>query len=316
MNPKNLLLATLLLTSFSGICQSLVDINFSYLAAIKGNEVVVSHVPTQIALMPREQYYDEANETLRDHADQMLSQADQHLRAQNMAEMAKEIRQVVSNLEQQRKELNDNLEMQRMVDEQLAIFKQHLADTEAEKADIEPFVQTPAQITKELLSIALNHRFYSDARLLDNGTWLVCEGILYNDDADDPTTDGYFRYGIIDENGRTLIPSIYHFRGMLEQQDIYFVQKKAGTKVLAGAVDGHGNVKITFDYADCRSLDSQYGLVLIESSTGKYGVVTQSGRQILPAIYDDYFAADNGYNFIQGDKVTFVDNSGKVQVKG
>ena len=164
-----------------------------------------------------------------------------------------------------------------------------------------------------MLAIALNHRFYSSVERLDNDNWMVCDGARLNDDSENREQEWYFRYGIIDPTGKTLIPCIYHINGFLIEKDLYFVSKKVNGTVCGGAVDGHGRVKIPFDYANVRVLDSEHNLVLITGHNGLVGLMTMEGKLLQPTQYDDYFAADNGFNFTQGDKTFFVDYNGKAR---
>lgn len=309
---RTLCLALLLFGALSAFGQSLTDIDLTYLSAIKGNDIVMEKLPLQIAIVPYDLIYGEEGEDLRHRMEEMADRVEQNFSILTARYSIEVLEQSLATMTKQREEYKDNPALLSSMDENIQMIKDKLVDLKASASTgLIPYSQSLAQLTKEVLAIALNHRFYSAADKLDNDNWIVCDGNRLNDDPENKDQEWYFRYGIIDPTGKTLIPCIYHINGFLIEKDIYFVCKKVNDKVYGGAVNGHGKVIIPFDYANVRILDSEHNLVVIEDHNYHVGLMNMNGKLLLPAEYDDYYATDNGFFFSKGDKTFFVDYNGK-----
>lgn len=301
----------LLLGAMVAIGQSLDVLNFTFLASFRGDTIATEKIPLQVAILPYDHFYSEEGEELRTRVEDMATYMEQQLMAQTMKVAIKSMEESLASMIKQRDEEKDNPALLSMMDNSIELAKEKLAEMKASDYTMKPAPQNPTQLTKEVLAIALNHRFYSAADKLDNDNWIVCDGNRLNDDPENKDQEWYFRYGIIDPSGKTLIPCIYHIHGFLEEKDIYFVWKKVNDKVYGGAVNGHGKVIIPFDYANVRILDSEHNLVLIIDHNDHVGLMNIDGKLLQPAEYDDYYATDNGFFFTKGDKTFFVDYNGK-----
>lgn len=308
---KGLCFVFLVLGAMTAIGQSLDVLNFTFLAYFRGDTVTTEKIPLQAAILPYDHFYSEEGEELRTRLEDMATHTEQQLMAQTMKVAIKSMEESLASMIKQRDENKDNPALFSMMDNSINLAKEKLAEMKASDYTMKPAPQNPAQLTKEVLAIALNHRFYSAADKLDNDNWIVCDGNRLNDDPENKDQEWYFRYGIIDPSGKTLIPCIYHINGFLIEKDLYFVSKKVNGTVYGGAVNGHGKVIIPFDYANVRILDSEHNLVVIEDHNYHVGLMNMNGKLLLPAEYDDYYATDNGFFFSKGDKTFFVDYNGK-----
>lgn len=310
---KSLSFALLLLGAMAAFGQSLVNLDFTSLAAFKGNDVITEKVPVQIAIMPNDVYFGDQGEDLRMRVETLIGQMEQNLEASMMKDFLKNMDEELANMKKQRDEVKNDPALRAMLDQSIELAKEKMADLKQQNTTPTPYTYSPASVTKDVLALALNHRFYSAAELLDNDNWVVCVGDRLNDDPDNLQQDWYFRYGVIDPQGKTLIPFNYHFVGFLTERDLYFVRKKVGDKVCGGAIDSHGNVRIPFDYKSVRVLDGEHNLLAIEGHNERYGIMNTDGKVLLPAEYVGYRATIDGFVFYKDDKSFFVDYNGKAK---
>ena len=120
------------------------------------------------------------------------------------------------------------------------------------------------------------------------------------------------KYGLIDFNGKELLPIEYDEITTLDGMENSLIIKKDGK---VGLVNDNGSILIDVNYKDIKALGETYkeGYITIDESE-KYGVVSATKRQILENKYDEitqvylkdyYLVKENG-------KKELVDSDGKV----
>ena len=93
------------------------------------------------------------------------------------------------------------------------------------------------------------------------------------------------KYGLIDFNGKELIPAEYDEIALLEGISNSFIIKKDGK---VGLANDNGNIIIDAKYAEIKNLGDTYknGYITIDQN-GKYGVTSTTKKQILENKYEE-----------------------------
>lgn len=108
------------------------------------------------------------------------------------------------------------------------------------------------------------------------------------------------RYGIVDLEGRTVIPLQYDwvFPALNGERFLLF------SDTLMGIADRSGRMVVPMEYdyslyADDISDPFRYGLIVM-SKGGKYEVLDTAGRTVVPMVYDEVWLVDSNLMILQG----------------
>ena len=120
------------------------------------------------------------------------------------------------------------------------------------------------------------------------------------------------KYGLIDLNGKELLPIEYAEITVLDGMENSIIIKKDGK---VGLVNDNGSILIEVNYKDIRALGETYkdGYITIDDA-GKYGVVSATKKQILENKYDEIMPVylKDYYLIKEGEKKEVIDSNGNV----
>lgn len=120
------------------------------------------------------------------------------------------------------------------------------------------------------------------------------------------------KYGLIDLNGKELLPIEYDEITVLDGMENSIIIKKDGK---VGLVNDNGSILIEVNYKDIRALGETYkdGYITIDEA-GKYGVVSATKKQILENKYDEIMPVylKDYYLIKEGEKKEVIDSNGNV----
>ena len=120
------------------------------------------------------------------------------------------------------------------------------------------------------------------------------------------------KYGLIDLNGKELLPIEYDEITVLDGMENSIIIKKDGK---VGLVNDNGSILIEVNYKDIRALGETYkdGYITIDDA-GKYGVVSATKKQILENKYDEIMPVylKDYYLIKEGEKKEVIDSNGNV----
>ena len=177
----------------------------------------------------------------------------------------------------------------------------------------------PATILRRLKSIAVNQKIYSGYWEAGNGLYSVIEAPRYcNLEEDDKYShtkisfaeEDRYKWGLIDENGRQILPYKYSwvnanslYPDAFPELDMIFIYKQdPDGSVHAGVVNYRGQVRVPFIY------DDQNGVyhgedIFSFSKNGKFGLVNvKTGREVLPFEYTTFSRIAGGWMVSKDDK--------------
>ena len=177
----------------------------------------------------------------------------------------------------------------------------------------------PATILRRLKSIAVNQKIYSGYWDAGNGLYSVIEAPRYcNLEEDDKYShtkisfaeEDRYKWGLIDENGRQILPYKYSwvnanslYPDAFPELDMIFIYKQdPDGSVHAGVVNYRGQVRVPFIY------DDQNGVyhgedIFSFSKNGKFGLVNvKTGREVLPFEYTTFSRIAGGWVVSKDDK--------------
>ena len=120
------------------------------------------------------------------------------------------------------------------------------------------------------------------------------------------------KYGLIDLNGKELLPIEYDEITVLDGMENSIIIKKDGK---VGLVNDNGSILIEVNYKDIRALGETYkdGYITIDDA-GKYGVVSATKKQILENKYDEIMPVylKDYYLIKEGEEKEVIDSNGNV----
>ena len=221
-------------------------------------------------------------------------------------------------------------------------LKEALAEAKKAKAELAGYVDPsvsgysgdPAALLRDLKKLAVNQKAYSGWRDIGGGLYAIADGPCYGPIQDDAFARPRFEkgkeycWGIIDMNGRAVVPMKYRLIQAYEEQDIIFLAgKDASGRSRVGAVGYDGRVRIPFDYEDWTSVntdeqtvsmvkDDKIGMLSFDAKVlqpfvyawtfpmgewlvrkeegGPLGVVSADGRLVIPLKYAEYWGHEDG----------------------
>lgn len=109
------------------------------------------------------------------------------------------------------------------------------------------------------------------------------------------------RYGVVDFEGRTVIPLQYDWVFPALNGERFFLF----SDTLMGIADRSGRMVVPMEYdnelyAEDEAVSFRYGLIVM-SKGGKYGVLDSAGRTVVPMVYDEWlWLVDSNLMILQG----------------
>lgn len=120
-------------------------------------------------------------------------------------------------------------------------------------------------------------------------------------------SSGNNRLGLMDYNGKTILPMQYDFKTSRRTDDLiiarYWQQTASGTASKWGYINKQGELIIEYQFDN--AFPFYEGIALVEKN-GKYGCINKQGKTIIPFLYDDLW----GFNFYNND-AAWVKRNGK-----
>ena len=177
----------------------------------------------------------------------------------------------------------------------------------------------PATILRRLKSIAVNQKIYSGYWEAGNGLYSVIEAPRYcNLEEDDKYShtkisfaeEDRYKWGLIDENGRQILPYSYSwvnayalYPDAFPELDLIFIYKQdPDGSVHAGIVNYRGQVRVPFIYDDLNGVYHGEDIFSF-SKNGKFGLVNvKTGREVLPFEYTTFSRIAGGWMVSKDDK--------------
>ncbi|MBP5488740.1 MAG: WG repeat-containing protein [Bacteroidales bacterium] len=292
-------------------------INVSKLAFVASHGTDRSNAPIQYLMFAEKTYED--NEELFNQLISLLDEIGQEEMNQAVPETIKQMDEDIKQLKETLKD-NPNPEIQAALKEMIREFEQQKKDAMADY--VKPSVSysyDPAAMYRRLKALAINQKVYSGYWEAGNGLYSVTEVPRYcNLDEDDRYThtkitfaeEDRYKWGLIDENGRQILPykygsvNVHHiYPDAFPELDLIFMYKQdPDGSVHAGAVNYRGQVRIPFIY------DDQNGVyhgedIFSFSKNGKFGLVNvKTGREVLPFEYTTFSRMAGGWLVSKDDE--------------
>lgn len=311
---KTLLLCAFVLSSLAGMAQRLEKVDVAALGVLNDKEVNIEHVLQQFVLVPTDYLNSEDSEELREKLSILSEQTEQRLEATFSQMAVKQLKEAVVEMEKMKAEYKDQPQYLQMIDENISKLKEGIEERQNMDTNFEPLKYDPQQVLKEIVAISANRKIYSYVEELENGMWKVSEAPRYSDDENDGILQAIdYTYGLLDENGKMMIPCKYRFVKSLYDKDLFYVETMEGGKVTCGAVDGTGKMKMPFNYKRWSVIIPEENFAIVEGQNEKFGVISLTGKVYMPTEYDDFFMTDSGYNLTKGNDTYFVDYKGNVK---
>ena len=185
-----------------------------------------------------------------------------------------QIKMMEEQINQMRDLLKDHPELKAGIDEAIKEFETQKHESMAEFVKpTRSYSYDPEAILRKLKSLAINRKAYTGYWEAGNGLYSVTEVPRYYDLREDDRYSAtkitfdekdYYKWGIIDENGRQVAPYQYSrcntnplFGNSFPEDDVMFLYKQnPDGSVHAGALNYQGKVRIPFIYDE--NLDGAY----------------------------------------------------------
>ena len=123
------------------------------------------------------------------------------------------------------------------------------------------------------------------------------------------------KYGLIDFNGKELVPAEYDEITVLEGIENSIIIKKDG---LVGLVNDNGSTIVELSYKEIKNLGDTYknGYITVDAQ-GKYGVISTTKKQILENKYEEIaqLYLDNYYLVKENGAQKLIDSNGKTIIE-
>lgn len=291
--------------------------NVSKLAFVANKGTDPAKAPIQYMLF--------ADKTVKENEDlfnqylALMEEISQEDKNQVIPEALKIQEEAINELRQNLKD-NPNPEIQAALNEMIREFERQKSEALAEHVKpSKSYTYDPATILRRLKAIAVNQKIYSGYWELGNGLYSVIEAPrscnLEEDDKYSHTKINFaeedrYKWGIIDENGRQILPYKYSwanayalFPDAFPDLDMIFLYKQdPDGSVHAGIVNYRGQVRVPFIY------DDQNGVyhgedIFSFSKNGKFGLVNvKTGREVLPFEYTTFSRIAGGWLASKDDK--------------
>ncbi len=291
--------------------------NVSKLAFVANKGTDPAKAPIQYVLFADKTVKE--NEELFNQYFALMDEIAQEDKNQVIPETLKVQEEVINELRQNLKD-NPNPEIQAALNEMIREYERQKSEVLAE--NVKPsksYTYDPATILRRLKAIAVNQKIYSGYWELGNGLYSVIEAPrscnLEEDDKYSHTKINFaeedrYKWGIIDENGRQILPYKYSwanayalFPDAFPDLDMIFLYKQdPDGSVHAGIVNYRGQVRVPFIY------DDQNGVyhgedIFSFSKNGKFGLVNvKTGREVLPFEYTTFSRIAGGWLASKDDK--------------
>ena len=257
------------------------------------------------------------NEELFEQVHVLLDEISQEELNQGVPENIKALEEQIVEL---RKLGKENPDLKPTVDEAIREFERQKREAMADYVKpSKSYTYDPGIILRRLKSIAVNQKFYSGYWEAGNGIYSVIEAPRYcNLDEDDRYTHtkitfdekDRYKWGLIDENGRQILPYQYSwvnanalYPDAFPELDLIFIYKQnPDGSVHAGAVNYRGQVRIPFIYDDQNGVyhgEDIYSFV----KNGKMGLVNvKTGKEVLPFEYTTFSRMAGGWLVSKDDE--------------
>ena len=257
------------------------------------------------------------NEELFEQVHVLLDEISQEELNQGVPESIKALEEQIVEL---RKLGKENPDLKPTVDEAIREFERQKREVMADYVKpSKSYTYDPGMILRRLKSIAVNQKFYSGYWEAGNGLYSVIEAPRYcNLDEDDRYTHtkitfdekDRYKWGLIDENGRQILPYQYSwvnanalYPDAFPDLDLIFIYKQdPDGSVHAGVINYRGQVRVPFIY------DDQNGVyhgedIFSFSKNGKFGLVNvKTGREVLPFEYTTFSRIAGGWLVSKDDE--------------
>ena len=259
----------------------------------------------------------EDNQELFDQYNTLLDEIGQEEINQDLPES---FRQMEEDIKQLREVAKEQPELKPQIDEAIREFERQKQEAMAEYVKpSKSYSYNPATILSRLKAIAINHKIYTGYWEAGNGLYSVTEAPRYcNLDEDDRYTHtkitfdekDRYKWGLIDENGRQILPYQYSwvnanalYPDAFPELDLIFIYKQnPDGSVHAGAVNYRGQVRIPFIYDDQNGVyhgEDIYSFV----KNGKMGLVNvKTGKEVLPFEYTTFSRMAGGWLVSKDDE--------------
>ena len=302
-------------------------INVSWLSFVANGGTDRANAPIQYLMFTEqtckdnEELFGQLNTLLEEIAQEDINQA-----------VPENFRQMEEDIKQMREVAKEHPELKAQIDEAIREFERQ--KREAMSDYVKPsksYSYDPAMMLRKLKAIAVNHKVYTGYWEAGNGLYSVTEVPRYCSlDEDDRYThtkitfaeEDRYKWGLIDENGRQILPYKYSwvnahqlYPDAFPELDLMFMYKQESDgSVHAGAVNYRGQVRIPFIYDDQNGVyhgEDIYSFV----KNGKMGLVNvKTGKEVLPFEYTTFSRMAGGWLVSKDDEHYGMvsDRTGKV----
>jgi len=320
---RTIIASLLMLYTLLNTAQTLNCENFSWLALAAENSIETENALIQLALFPESLNENSDFTDLMQKVGEVKNQYNSRLSLRELKAAEKELDNSIAELKKMMGEVNGEVKdvLQKRIAEMNTEGRAQLAEMKKDaEASIEPYSYDPKVLIGEIKKFALNNKFYTGQKYLDNGLYAVREAPRYDNAADNSvdligtgSEESKYSWGVVDETGKTVIPFKYAFYANYLDKDIIFAEKYEAGKTYCGAFDFQGKLKIAFENKSWVSFGKNYEMAVFRGHNDLIGVVSYSGKILQPAKYEDYFEADEGWNLEIGNDMYFLDTKGNLK---
>lgn len=291
--------------------------NVSKLAFYASNGADRDNAPIQYLMFAAKTCED--NQELFDQYNTLLDEIGQEEVNQAVPETLKIQEEAINELRRNLKD-NPNPQLQAALNDMVREFERQKRESMAEYVKpSKSYSYNPATILSRLKAIAINHKIYTGYWEAGNGLYSVTEAPRYcNLDEDDRYTHtkitfaekDRYKWGLIDENGRQILPykyswvNVHHiYPDAFPDLDLIILYKQESDGIVhAGAVNYRGQVRIPFIYDDPNGVyhgEDIYSFV----KNGKMGLVNvKTGKEVLPFEYTTFSRMAGGWLVSKDDE--------------
>lgn len=180
-------------------------------------------------------------------------------------------------------------------------------------AQMKPTAPLPPDESKaRLQQLGDSLRKYDHFEIFDRHGWIVVEKVT---ETHHQTYSSH--YGIINDKGQTVLPCEYSCIRFQDHSDLIMVAKNNNS---AGFMNQQLEWVIPPEFSESLWCDLEtdnlfsYGMIVVEDSSLKYGVVDSFGNEVLPCRYQWLEIAGSDLFVINGDKAGVINRNGQTVI--
>lgn len=147
------------------------------------------------------------------------------------------------------------------------------------------FTDDPKELLEEAIKHSLGGRLYSAHVDLGNGLYMLATGPKYHNAAEmdyltfhgEMPEGSRYTWGVVNEEGETVVPFEYEYRGHSSKTDNIYVTRKDKSGTHAGILNYKGEEKFPFKFKEWESIEYPYNDAIFRDSNNLLGIMDFDG---------------------------------------